>query len=87
MRSSIAAAAMVAALVAGCAGDQRTFYSLDEIGRAQPGNQSPTWAKDTYECRRDVMTSAVGFSRSVTAPYYAERMLIDCMIARGYVYR
>lgn len=74
-----------AALVAGCAADNRAFYIADGTGRH--GSSSETWAKDTYECKRDLMQSQIAFSRSVTAPTYARAMLIECMTARGYVFQ
>lgn len=85
MIKSIAMAAMAAALVAGCATENRAFYIADGTGRH--GSSSETWAKDTYECKRDLMQSQIAFSRSVTAPTYARAMLIECMTARGYIFQ
>lgn len=85
MKVRVLIALAAVALGAGCAADNRQFYINDGTGRH--GSSSDSWAKDTYECKRDIMTSAIGFSRSVTAPYYAQQMAIECMWAKGYVYQ
>lgn len=82
---SIAVAVLSAALVAGCATDNRAFYIADGTGRH--GSSSETWAKDTYECKRDLMQSSIAYSRSVTAPAYGRLMLIECMTSKGYVFQ
>lgn len=81
---SIAVAVLTAVLVAGCATETRSFYHQNgEPARLE--NQATF--RDNYECKRDVSSSAVAFSRSVTAPAYARQMYLECMAARGYVYR
>lgn len=82
MRSVLLLAA-AAALVAGCAADNRRFYRSD--GNPASLDDQATY-KDAYECKRDVATSAIAFSNSITAPAYARQMFIECMHARGYRY-
>ena len=68
--------AAAAALVAGCATDNRRFYKAD--GRYN----DPT--ADRYECERDTRMSASSFGRGFTAQYYAEQFFIRCMAAKGW---